>query len=341
MSDPLGLIPNPSPSPKTANPNFTKYRESLMKPRILQNGRLMPSLETQLAAEFDVHPLWKEADPAAFLAERGGEFVGLVTSARVGADAALIDALPALKVISSFGVGYETLDIEAAKRRGVAVSNTPDVLTDCVADLAFGMVIDVARGMSAGDRFVRRGDWERTSFPLATRVSGKRLGVLGLGRIGQAIAQRSTGFQMEVRYHSRRPVNGMAWGFEASPVALAEWADFLVVACAGGPATRHLVSADVIEALGPNGYVINISRGSVIDERALVDALVGKRIAGAALDVFENEPHVPTELLTLDNVVLLPHIGSGTHETRHAMNELVLSNLRSYFARGALETPIF
>jgi hydroxypyruvate reductase len=311
-----------------------------MKPRLLQHGRLMPALEAQLAAEFDVHPLWKEANPSAFLAARGADFIGLVTSARVGADAALINALPSLKVISSFGVGYETIDIEAAKRRGVVVSNTPDVLNDCVADLAFGLLIDISRGISAGDRFVRRGDWERNGFPLATRVSGKRLGVLGLGRIGQAIAKRSTGFDMEVRYHSRRPMADVSWGYEASAAALADWADFLVVACAGGPSTRHLVSAEVLAALGPKGFLINISRGTVIDEQALVQALAGKRIAGAALDVFENEPHVPAALMSLDNVVLLPHVASNTHETRKAMNDLVASNLRSYFARGQLETPI-
>jgi hydroxypyruvate reductase len=311
-----------------------------MKPRLLQHGRLMPALESQLTAEFDVHPLWNEANPTDFLAAHGAEFIGLVTSARVGADAALINALPSLKVISSFGVGYETLDIEAAKRRGVVVSNTPDVLNDCVADLAFGLLIDISRGMSAGDRFVRRGDWERNGFPLTTRVSGKRLGVLGLGRIGQAIAKRSTGFDMEVRYHSRRPVADVSWGYEASAAALADWADFLVVACAGGPSTRHLVSDEVLAALGPKGFLINISRGTVIDEQALVQALAGKRIAGAALDVFENEPHVPAELMSLDNVVLLPHVASGTHETRKAMSDLVVSNLRSYFVRGQLETPI-
>lgn len=311
-----------------------------MKPRLLQHGRLMPALEKQLAAEFDIHPLWNESDPSAFLAARGAEFVGLVTSARVGADAALIDALPNLKVISSFGVGYETLDIEHAKRRGVAVSNTPDVLNDCVADLAFGLLIDVSRGISSGDRFVRRGEWERNGFPLTTRVSGKRLGVLGLGRIGQAIAKRSIGFDMEVRYHSRRPVPDVSWGYESSAAGLAEWADFVVVACAGGPATRHLVSAEVLAALGTKGFLINISRGSVVDERALITALREKRIAGAALDVFEDEPHVPAEFMSLENVVLLPHVASGTHETRKAMSDLVVVNLRSYFSQGKLETPV-
>jgi hydroxypyruvate reductase len=312
-----------------------------MKPRLLQYGRLMPFLEVELADEFDVHPLWKEADPAAFLAARGGDFAGLVTGARMGADATLMDALPALELIASFGVGYETIDVEAAKGRGVAVSNTPDVLTDCVADLAFGLLIDVARGLSASDRFVRRGDWRPGAmFPLSTRVSGKRLGILGLGRIGQAIAQRSIGFSMEVRYHSRHPVSRVDWAYEASPAALAEWADFLVVACAGGPATRHLVSADVIAALGPSGFLVNISRGSVLDQEALVAALVGKRIGGAALDVFENEPNVPKALMSLDNVVLLPHVGSSTYETRQAMGDLVLGNLRSWFAHGKLLTPI-
>ena len=311
-----------------------------MKPRILQKGAYMPGLESALAQEFDVHQLWGEADQQTFLAQHGSVFVGLATSARWGADAALIDALPNLKVISSFGVGYDTIDIAAAARRGIAVSNTPDVLNDCVADIAFGLLIDVARGLSASDRFVRRGDWKRGSFALQTRVSGKRLGILGLGRIGRAIAKRASGFDMEVRYHNRHRVNDVSFDYEASPTALARWADFFVIASAGGPGTRHLVSADVIEALGPQGFLINIARGSVVDEVALVDALVNKKIAGAALDVFDNEPLVPEALLAQDNVVLLPHIASGTNETRQAMADLTLANLRSFFAEGRLLTPV-
>ena len=311
-----------------------------MKPRVLQKGAYMPVLETALAQEFDVHQLWKEPDQAAFLAAHGNEFVGLATSARWGADAALIEALPNLKVISSFGVGVDTIDVAAATKRGVLVGNTPDVLNDCVADIAFGLLIDVARGISASERFVRRGDWQRGAFPLQTRVSGKRLGILGLGRIGRAIAKRASGFDMEVRYHNRRRVEDVAFTYEASLAALARWADFLVVASAGGPETRHLVSADVLNALGPHGFLINIARGSVIDEAALVDALVNKKIAGAGLDVFENEPQVPEALLTLDNVVLLPHVASGTNETRQAMADLTLANLRSYFADGRLLTPV-
>ena len=311
-----------------------------MKLRVLQKGAYMSALETALAQEFDVHQLWKEPDQAAFLAAHGSAFVGLATSARWGADAALIEALPNLKVISSFGVGVDTIDVAAATMRGVLVGNTPDVLNDCVADIAFGLLIDVARGISASERFVRRGDWQRGAFALQTRVSGKRLGILGLGRIGRAIAKRGSGFDMDVRYHNRRRVEDVGFNYEASLADLARWADFLVVASAGGPETRHLVSADVLNALGPQGFLINIARGSVIDEAALVDALVNKKIAGAGLDVFENEPQVPEALLSLDNVVLLPHIASGTHETRQAMADLTLANLRSYFADGRLLAPV-
>lgn len=311
-----------------------------MKPRILQIGRLMPSLESALAGEFDVHPLANESDPKAYLAKHGAEFVGIATSARFGADAALIDALPNLKVIGNFGVGYDTIDLDAARRHGVAVSNTPDVLTDCVADLALGLLIDVARGLTAADRFLRRGDWLRGPFPLMTRFSGKRLGIVGLGRIGRAIAKRAEGFDMQIRYHNRSPVDGVAYGYERSLLELARWAEFLVVATAGGAATRKLISREVIDALGTKGYLVNIARGSVVDEPELVEALVNKRIAGAALDVFEDEPKVPEALLALDTVVLLPHIASGTRETRQAMADLTFDNLRSFFRDGRLLTPV-
>lgn len=321
--------------------NEITFLNTPMKPKILQNGRLTPALEFALAEEFDLQPLWREADPAAFLAAHGGEFAGLATSGRVGAAAELIEALPALKVIANFGVGYDNIDLDAAKRRAIAVSNTPDLSTDCVADTALGLLIDMVRGLSAADRFVRRGDWQGEALPpLATRVSGKRLGIVGLGRIGRAIAKRASGFDMTVRYHNRRPVPATGHGYEASLLDLARWADFLVVATAGGEETRGLVSAEVLEALGPEGFLVNIARGTVVDEQALVDALVNRRIAGAGLDVFGDEPKVPTALMSLDNVVLLPHIGSATHETRQAMSDLVLANLRSFFSDGRVLTPI-
>jgi lactate dehydrogenase-like 2-hydroxyacid dehydrogenase len=311
-----------------------------MKPRILQVGRLLPSLEAGLAEHFDVHPLWRESDPQRYLATHGAQFEGLATSARLGADRALIEALPRLAVIACFGVGVDAIDLDAARSRGIAVSNTPDVLTDCVADLAFGLLIDVARRLSAADRFVRRGDWLKGQFPLAARVSGKNLGIVGLGRIGAAVARRAAGFDMPVRYHNRRPVPGSPWGFEPSLAALAGWSDFLVVACAGGEATRHLISREVITALGPQGYLVNVARGSVVDEAALVEALLSGQLGGAALDVFDDEPNVPAALLALDNVVLLPHIASATNETRQAMGDCVLANLRGWFANGRLLTPV-
>jgi lactate dehydrogenase-like 2-hydroxyacid dehydrogenase len=258
----------------------------------------------------------------------------------LGADAALIEALPNLKVIAGFGVGFDKVDQAAAVRRGIHVSNTPDVLNDCVADLAFALLLDVVRGVSAADRFVRRGDWLKGRFPITTRVSGKRLGVLGLGRIGRAVAQRAGGFGMAVGYCNRQPLPDVDFTYHATPAALAGWCDILVVTAAGGGATRHLVDEGVLQALGPQGFLVNVARGSVVDEQALVRALVDKRIAGAGLDVFEDEPRVPDALLALDNVVLTPHVASGTEETRAAMADLVVENLHCYFTTGRLLTPV-
>jgi hydroxypyruvate reductase len=305
-----------------------------MKPRVLQYGRLMPSLEKQLVEAFDLHRLADESDPKAFLAQRGAEFTGLATAGF--ADAALIHACPKLKVISSFGVGVDKIDLKAAAERGIPVGNTPDVLNDCVADLAIGLMIDVARGIGASERYLRAGSWPKGAYPLQRRMSGKKLGILGLGRIGHAIAKRALAFDMDIRYHNRRPVADTSIAHEPSLVELARWCDFLVVIVPGGAATKHLVNEEVLNALGPEGYVINVARGSVIDEPALVRALKEKRLGGAGLDVFENEPQVPAELMTLDNVVLVPHIGSATLETRAAMAQRVFDNLQSYFSTGKL-----
>lgn len=308
--------------------------------RLLQHGRLMPYLEQALAERYDLHPLYREADPAAFLARHGQEFVALATSARFGADRRLMASLPNLKVISSFGVGYDAIDLAYAKERCIQVGYTPDVLNDCVADTAFGLLIDAARQFSASDRYLRRGDWMRQPYPLTTKVSGKRLGIVGLGRIGRVIARRASGFDMEIRYHNRRPLADTPHVYEPTLRGLAEWADFLVVISAGGPETNHLISREVLQALGPQGYLINVSRGSVVDERALIDALQQRTIAGAGLDVYQNEPQVPEELLSLDNVVLLPHLASATQETRRAMSDCVLENLRGFFERGQVPVAI-
>jgi hydroxypyruvate reductase len=311
-----------------------------MKHVILQNGPLSPWLEEQLNAKYEVLPLHKQADQQAFLREHGGRIEGMATSGKAGATGALLDALPNLRVISSFGVGYDALDIDKARARKIPVGYTPEVLNDCVADTAFALLMDVARGISASDRFVRRGDWLKGNFPLATRVSGKKLGIVGLGRIGRVIARRAAGFDMEIRYHNRRPVEGVAFPYESTLTGLAGWCDFLVIIAAGGAGTRHLVNADVLRALGPKGFLVNVARGSVVDEPALVKALQDRTIAGAGLDVFDQEPTVPPALFALDNVVLAPHVASGTNETRRAMGELTLSNLDAFFATGKVPVAV-
>jgi lactate dehydrogenase-like 2-hydroxyacid dehydrogenase len=294
----------------------------------------MPSLEKQLAEAFDLARLADQPDAHAFLAARGREFVGLATGGF--ADAALIESLPSLKVISSFGVGVDRIDLKAAATRGIAVGNTPDVLNDCVADLAIALMIDVARGLGASERYLRAGHWPKAPYPLQRRMSGKKLGIVGLGRIGHAIAKRALAFDMDIRYHNRRAVLDTSIAHEPSLVDLASWSDFLLMMVPGGAATHHLVNDAVLDALGPEGYLINIARGSVVDEAALVRALKDKRIAGAALDVFEHEPQVPAELMTMDNVVLVPHIGSATVETRAAMAQRVFDNMKSFFDTGKL-----
>ncbi len=312
-----------------------------MKPSVLQALPLTPWLDGQLRAAYqvtDLPPAGTARDE--FLATRGSEFEALVTSAAAGASKALIDALPRLRVISSFGVGLDKIEPAHAAARGIPVGYTPDVLNDCVADLAFGLMLSIARRIPEGDGYVRAGRWTAqppVAFPLGRRVSGARLGIVGLGRIGRTIARRSAGFEMEVRYHARRVVADAPWPHEPSLHELARWSDFLVVITAGGAGTRHLIDEGVLEALGPQGFLINVSRGTVVDEAALVRALQEKRIGGAALDVFEHEPQVSPELLNLANVVMVPHIASATVQTRQAMGQLVLDNLASFFATGRVQ----
>lgn len=303
--------------------------------RILQYGRMpLPALDHELAAHYDVTVLSEQADPARFLAEQGAQFDCVVTSAAMGLPAHVIDALPNLKYVSSFGVGFDALDKASLLRRGARVGYTPSVLDDCVADMAFALLLDAARGLCAADRFVRRGDWSRQRFGIQTRASGKRLGIFGMGRIGSAVARRAAGFDMQVAYHNRHPVEGSPHLYLPSLLELARWSDFLVITAAGGEATRHLVNAEVLDALGPQGFLVNVARGSVVDESSLAAALQERRIGGAGLDVFEDEPRPLPALLALDNVVLTPHISSGTHETRRAMADLVLQNLAQCVATG-------
>ena len=306
---------------------------------VLQVGPLKPSLAQTLQDDYAAYVLPDE--PAEFLAEHGGEIRAVVTSGRTGVDAELMAALPNLGAVVNFGVGYDTTDVDAAASRGVVVSNTPDVLTDCVADTAVGLMIDTLRQFSASDRYVRAGRWPVDgNYPLTRQVSNTRVGIIGLGRIGSAIAKRLSAFGCTISYHNRHEVEGSSYTYVGSPVELAAAVDVLVVAAAGGSGTQKLVSREVIDALGPRGYLINIARGSVVDEEALVSALVDGRLAGAGLDVFADEPNVPEALLSMDNVVVLPHVASGTVETRAAMEELTLRNLNSFLESGQLVTPV-
>lgn len=298
-------------------------------------GKLRAELDTALRTTYGAVPL---DDLSADAAARA---IVAVTSGVWGVRGEHLDRLPGLGAVVNFGVGYDSTDVSEANRRGVIVSNTPDVLTDCVADTAVGLMIDVMRRLSAADRFVRRGEWANGRAPaLARRVTGARVGILGLGRIGLAIADRLAPFDATISYHNRREREDVSYAYAASPLELALGCDVLVLAAAGGVGSRHMVDAKVLDALGPDGFLINVARGSVVDERALVIALEEGRIAGAGLDVFADEPQVPAALLSRDDVVLLPHLGSATLETRAAMTDLAIANVERFLADGTLVTPV-
>lgn len=309
---------------------------------LLMVGPLLPDLVADLESRYRVHRLWEAEDPATLLRAHGATIRGIATSGRFGATRELMDALPALEGIFSFGVGYDTIDVAAAKARDVVVTNTPGVLDACVADTALALMLAVSRRVAEADRFVRAGRWPAEGFGLGTRMSGKRCGIVGLGNIGLQIARRAQAFDMEILYSNRKPRPDAPASYRYCPdiAALAEQSDYLVLAVPGGEATRHMVNARVLDALGPDGWLINIARGTVVDEAALVAALRQQRIAGAGLDVFEHEPATPAELNGMDNVVLLPHIASGTHETRRAMADLMRSNLDGWFREGRVHTRV-
>jgi lactate dehydrogenase-like 2-hydroxyacid dehydrogenase len=252
---------------------------------------------------------------------------------------ALIDSLPQLQIISVFGVGYDGVPIAHCRDKGIRVTNTPDVLTEDVADIATALVLMTSRCLAAAERFTRASSWPQAAFPLAHALRGKTAGIVGLGRIGKAIAHRLSAHGLKIAYHGRQPQD-LPHQYCSSLIELAETSDFLIIACPGGPETRHLIQAEVLRALGPTGTLINIARGSVVDETALIEALKTGTIRAAGLDVFANEPHVPAELLACENAVLLPHVGSATNETRQAMAQLVIDNLSAHFAGQPLLTPV-
>lgn len=306
-----------------------------MKPDLLQLASYAPAHQAQLEAEFTPHQLADlDADPA--LAAR---IRGIITRSNVKVDAAILGRLPALEIVTTFGVGYDGLPLEAAAARGIPVTNTPDVLNTAVAELCVGMLLGLLRRLPASDRFVRDGKWPQGTMPLGVSLSGKRVGIVGLGRIGKDIARRLEPFGVSLAYHGRSDQH-LAYRFEADLVQLAQDSDVLIVAAPGGPETSKMIDRQVMDALGPQGYLVNIARGSLVDEAALLDALEGKTLGGAALDVFEREPHAEARFAALDNVLLTPHIGSATTETRQAMMDLVMDNLRCHFAGKPLPTQV-
>jgi lactate dehydrogenase-like 2-hydroxyacid dehydrogenase len=308
---------------------------------VLRIGQFERTFEDELVARYEIPNLPDGPRRAEFLAKHGADIHVLVTSGSPGVDADMISALPNLEVIVNNGAGVDSIDLEAAKRRGIGVSNTPDVLSDTVADTALGLILMTLRRFGAADRYVRAGRWAREGpFPYARDLSGLQVGILGLGRIGSAIATRLLGFDCAIAYHNRHRIEGSPYRYAESPVELAESVDVLVVATTGDRKTRSLVDRAVLEALGPEGYLINIARGSVVDQDALVELVAGGRLAGAGLDVFVDEPNVPAELFNLDSVVLFPHVGSATARTRRAMALLAIRNLDSYLNSGELVTPV-
>jgi len=300
---------------------------------------MMPHVMEALDSDFTVHRLWEAADRQALLKEVGANVRGIATNGHLGADSALMDALPGLEIIGCYGVGVDAIDLAHAAKRGIIVTNTPDVLNDDVANMAIALLLATSRQICLGDRYVREGRWLKGAMHLTHAIRGRQLGILGLGRIGKDIARKAEAFDMKIAYHGRSRQD-VPYAYYADLVEMARDSDFLVAICPGGPATDKIVNRAVLDAIGPEGTFINVARGSVVDEPALVAALKDGRLGAAGLDVFAAEPNVPEELLTMDQVVLQPHAASATHETRRAMGDLVVENLRAHFAGKSAVTPV-
>jgi len=302
---------------------------------LLQIGAFPAEVQAQIDAEFRcVSVADLEREPALAAGIRG-----VVTRSNLEVPAALVERLPGLEIIATNGVGYDLIPLGLAARRGIVVTNTPDVLNAAVAELCVGTLLSLLRRLPQADRFVREGRWAGAAFPLSTSLAGKHVGIVGLGRIGKDIARRLEPFGVALAYHGRSDQN-LAWRYEPDLAALARDVDILIVVAPGGPETAHLVDARVLAALGPNGFLVNVARGSVVDQFALLEALEQGAIAGAALDVFDGEPDIDPRFFTLDNVMLTPHLGSATRETRAAMAQLMLDNLRAWFRSGRALTPV-
>jgi lactate dehydrogenase-like 2-hydroxyacid dehydrogenase len=312
------------------------------RPVLLVLGHLPAPYDARLRERFTCHEAIVAADVALILADHAQEIEAIALINELGVDGKLIAALPALRMIANFGAGYDDIDLSAAAARGLVVTNTPDVTTEEVADVAMALLVMAVRNLGAAERFLRDGKWSETNaFPLSIgTLRGRRMGIYGFGRIGQAVARRAPAFGLEVSYHSRRPVEGNAARYFPSLREMASHIDTLMICAAGGAGTRHSINGEILNLLGPEGILVNISRGSVVDTADLIEALRSRRILGAALDVFENEPHVPPELLELNNAVLMPHLGSGSQHTHRMMAKLTFDNLVAWFETGRPLTPI-
>jgi hydroxypyruvate reductase len=309
------------------------------KPDVLAVAKLHPFYLQALQTLYTVHDRTHTEDPAAFAA-LAPRIVGVAGTGEALVPRSLLAQLPQAKVVSVFGVGYDGVDVDASIEFGIPVTHTPDVLTDDVADLAMGLVLSVGRAIPQADQFVRAGRWPSGPIALARKVSGARMGIVGLGRIGKAIAQRAQAFGMSIAYTARSEKPDSGFTFFPSILELAAHVDFLVAITPGGAGTRHLINAQVLQALGPRGFLINVARGSVVDETALIEALQQGTIAGAGLDVFADEPQVPEALWRLNNVVLTPHMASATTETRQAMADLAFANMQAGISGQPLRTPV-
>ncbi len=310
-----------------------------MKPELVMVGPMMPHVMEALDSDFTVHRLWESTDRAALLKQVADKVRAIATSGHLGADAAMMDALPKLEIISCYGVGVDSIDLGHAAARKVIVTNTPDVLNDDVANMAIALLLATSREICNGDRYVREGKWLKGAMHLTRAIRGRQLGILGLGRIGKDIARKAEAFDIKIAYHGRKKQD-VPFRYYDDLVEMARDSDYLVAICPGGPATDKIVNRPVLDAIGPEGVFINVARGSVVDEPALVAALQDGRLGGAGLDVFAEEPKVPEALLKMEQVVLQPHAASATHETRRAMGDLVIDNLRAHFAGKPVLTPV-
>jgi lactate dehydrogenase-like 2-hydroxyacid dehydrogenase len=303
-------------------------------------GPMMRLVIDGLEQHFTVRAPADAADQEAFFRAFGPRIRGVATGSHTNVDAAYMDRLPRLEIIANYGVGYDTVDAAEAGRRGIVVTNTPDILTEEVADLAIGLMLAAVRQLPQADRYLREGKWLERPFPLTATLRGRTVGILGLGRIGKAIATRLEAFGLEIAYHGRNPQTDVPYRYYPTLAGMAHDVHILMVVAPGGSETKQIVNAEVLRALGPEGVLINVGRGSVVDERALIAALTTRTILTAGLDVFEDEPRVPQELIALEQVVLLPHVGSGSVHTRSAMGQLVVDNLASWFSGKGPLTPV-